>query len=70
MELIIPQPCTSNPVAKPAAPRNAPVRLVRILAPTAGPTQAERLLPATNVTAKKTNTTSKTSKINGDSLEY
>ena len=47
MELIMPQPCTSNPTEKPAAPSKAPVRLDRILAPTAGPTQAERLLPET-----------------------
>ncbi|HSV50241.1 MAG TPA: hypothetical protein VLH35_07980 [Candidatus Acidoferrales bacterium] len=69
IEPAIPQPCTSNPTAKPAAPSKAPNRLVKILAPTAGPTQAERLLPETNATAKKTKTTSNISKNNFISLE-
>lgn len=57
-ELIIVAPWISNPMEKPAMPMSAPNRLVTILEPTAGPTQADRLLPATIMVATKTKTTS------------
>jgi hypothetical protein len=43
--------------------------LEMIRAPTAGPTQAERLFPATKATARKTKITSRMSSINAVSLK-
>jgi hypothetical protein len=56
-ELVIEEPWTKSPVENPIAPKNIPNRLVTILEPTAGPMQADKLLPATSITARNTKTT-------------
>src|SRR5208283_1394222 len=48
-------PWATSPSENPAAPSSIPSRLLMILEPTAGPTQADRLLPATNITVMKVN---------------
>jgi len=69
-ERVIFPPCNKSPTENPKAPRRAPNLLVITLEPTAGPTQAERLLPATSITDRKTRITSTIDAKNiGGSLE-
>lgn len=56
-ELIIAEPWIRSPAENPIAPKNTPNRLVTVLEPIAGPKQADKLLPATSITAKNTKTT-------------
>ncbi len=56
-DCVMADPCKINPIEKPLAPSMTPNLLLIILEPTAGPTQADKLLPETNAIAMKVKTT-------------